>query len=507
MLLAALVCTAAPAAAAVDDQPQGLTGSGATLARVRALYDHANPHERGRGMVQEEWRLFQDGIVGSLRVRRLGTNSRETTLLGPFASERGVVRGTHWEQTRNGIVFTTQGLRDRRDQIVERALRGGEERDVRLAGESAALGAFVVELNPSGGYHEWIFIDKKTGYLVRREKVDRGRRVITTYDDYKIVDGAPDPSRIRVTDSLGNERDQILTSRAVDETPDQHEFEMPAGRHLVTFTDRMQAVRLPVRIVNGLIVVRVLVGKSGYDFLLDSGAAGIVVDPAVADQQNFERWGRRIGTTMGPYAESTAIAPAMTIGSLTLHNVVARVVPIPFRADDRTRIAGLLGFDFFADAVVHLDLERGVVEALAPDRFRPPADATAVALSFDERIPALRTRVGPQMARAILDTGANRSVFESAFAERADFAPERIAATSVRGLGGTVRAETARAPWIDLGGIPLRDPLVDVTASDIGGEDIDGLIGTDIMRGYDLWIDYRAAAAYVRLHPRAHLRR
>jgi hypothetical protein len=497
----ALVLCAAPARAALDDEPGGLIRSSSTLLHVRALYERAHPHEPNRGItVMESWRLLQDGTTGTFRVNRIGRDERTITQLGPLSYERGVLHGTRWEQNRNGIVFTYPGVHEQHDAIDERALRDpANERDVRLIGESVPLNAYVVEVNPPGGRHAWYFVDKRSGYVVRRERVERHRRYVTTYDDFHLVDGTPEASRVRQTDSLGNEREQSLIGRSFDTSPDMRDVEMPPSRKLLDFPDKPAAVKLPVRFVNGLAVVRVAIGRSTYDFLLDSGAAGIVVDPSVVDQQNLERYGNRVGATLGTFPESTTIVPQIGVGALKMRNVVARVVLVPFHPDERTRITGLLGFDFFADAVVHFDLERGLVEALAPERFRAPLDTTAIGLSLDDKTAAVHVRAGSTVARVVLDTGANRTLFESAFADRADFAPERVASTQhFRGMGGYASAETTRIPALELGNLWTRDATVDVSNADFGSEDVDGVIGSDLLRAYDLWFDYRTNAVYLR---------
>jgi hypothetical protein len=500
-LLAALLIAAAPALAAIDDEPGGLVQTSTTLARVRALYEHAHPREHGRNVtVMEDWRLFQDGTVGAYRVNRLGHDVRETTVLGPLSYERGVLRGTRWEQNRNGIVFTYPGVHEQRDAVSDRAFRdAGDERDVRLIGDSLALSAYVVEVNPPNGRHEWLYVDKRTGHLVRREYVERRRRYTTTYDDYRIADGVPEPSRVRTVDSLGNEREQILVNRLLDYTPDPRDVEIPVPRRVVEFPEKQTTVRLPVRFVNGLAVVRVIVGRGAYDFLLDSGAAGIVVDPSVVDQQNLERYGQRVGATLGTFPETTTIVPQMTIGGLRMRNVVSRVVRVPFRVDDRTHVAGLLGFEFFADAVVHLNVDKNLAEAIAPERFHPPADVSSVALALDDKTPAVIARTGAASGRVVLDTGANRTVFETAFAERGDFTPQRVASTMhVRGMGGFTSAEPTRVPAFELGGIWTRGATADVANADLGTEDVDGIVGTDFLRTYELWFDYRANTVYLK---------
>lgn len=499
-LLAAFVFTAAPVLAAIDDEPSGLIPSSATLARVRALYDRSRRDHTRNVTILEEWRLFQDGTVGSYKVNRFGKDVRETTTLGPLTYERGVYRGVHWEQNRNGITFTFAGVHDQRDAISDRAFRDpAEDRTVRVIGDSLALNAYVVEISPPAGRHEWLYVDKRSGNITRREYVERRRRYTSTYDDYRPVEGVPEPSRVRTTDSLGNEREQILASRTLDTTPDLKDVDMPATRHVVEFPARETTVRLPVRFVNGLAVVRVIVGHGAYDFLLDTGAAGIVVDPFVVEQQSLESYGKRVGSTLGTFPETTTIVPQMTIGGLRMRNVVSRVVTVPFHLDNHTRLGGLLGFDFFADAVVHLDLHKNLVEATSPDRFHAPADTSTVTLGLDDKTPAVHVRAGNANGRVVLDTGANRTVFETLFAERGDFTPDRVASTMhVRGMGGFANAETTRVPTFELGGIWTRDATADVSNADLGTEDVDGIVGTDLLRSYELWFDYRGNAVHLR---------
>lgn len=487
--------------AAIEDSPRGLIPSSTTLTHVRAIYRlaHAGAHTKNATLI-EDWRLLQDGQTGTFKVHRLGNDYRETTTLGPLVYENGLHAGVRWQQNRNGLTFTYAGIHER-DAISERAWASNNERDVRLIGDSLALNAYVVEIDPPAGRHEWLFIDKRNGQLVRRDRLERNRRFITTYDDFRPFDGELVPNRIRTVDSLNNEREQVLLNRSLDTTPDPGDVAIPVTRRtFVEFPPGLSVARLPVRFSNGLLIVRVIMNGRPFDFLLDSGAAGIVIDPIVTETLNLERYGERVGATMGPFPETTSVVPTMTIGVLHLRNVVSRVVPIPFRADDRTRVAGLIGFDFFADAVIHIDSERGFVEALHPSVFRAPADAVAIPLALDDKQPAARLRVGPVAARFVLDTGANRTVFASAFADRLDPSSERALLTSsrFRGVGGTGAAETVRIKELEFAGVTIVDPIVDISSADLGFEDIDGVLGTDILRDFELFFDFRANIAYAR---------
>jgi hypothetical protein len=68
----------------------------------------------------------------------------------------------------------------------------------------------------------------------------------------------------------------------------------------------------------------------------------------------------------------------------------------------------------------------------------------------------------------------------------------------VRGMGGYANAEPTRLPIFELGGISTRGATADVANADLGTEDVDGIIGTDLLKTYDLWFDYRASVVHLR---------
>lgn len=470
---------------------------------MRALYVRGHERDRTRfATTIEDWRLVQDKMNGTLRVRRLGHDERSLTLLGALQSEAGMRNGTRWQQTRNGMTYTYAGIHEGRDALSERVWLSPEAdpHDVHLVGESPTLNAYVVEVDPPGGRHEWLFIEKRTGSLVRRDYIERQRRFTATFEDFHTFDGIPEPSRIRIVDSYGNERDLMLQSRTLDLSPDARDVDIPPNRRtLVEFPAGVTSVHLPVRIVNGLCVVKMRVGVKDYDFLLDSGAAGIVIDPSIVEDNRLDTVGTRVGATIGTFTETTAIVPLMTVGSLRMRQVVSRVVAIPFHLDDRTRIAGLLGFDFFLDTVVHVDFDHGVATAILPSAFKPPGDAIPIPLALDDRTPVVRARSDNVTGRVVLDTGANRSLFTPSFVSRADVLVDPAGAVAqFRGVGGMGTASTVRLKSFDIAALAVTEPIVDVSNANLGAEDVDGTAGTDLLHAYDLFFDYRSNALYVR---------
>jgi len=209
-LLAVFGVGATAAAAAVDDEPSGLIASSATLAHVRALYDRAHTHEHTRAAtVIEDWRLFQDGTVGSYRVNRLGKgrprddDARPARLSARSARRRALgakpqrdrlhVPGRARAARRGQRTRLPRPERRSRRQLVGRVARAQR---VRRRGQTRRPAARMA------------FRRQRTGYVARREYVERRRRYATSYDDYKLSRACPNHSRTRTVDSLGNEREQ-----------------------------------------------------------------------------------------------------------------------------------------------------------------------------------------------------------------------------------------------------------------------------------------------------------
>ena len=98
----------------------------------------------------------------------------------------------------------------------------------------------------------------------------------------------------------------------------------------------------------------------------------------------------------------------------------------------------------------------------------------------------------------VVDTGANRSILTPAFASRADVAYDAGGPMRFRGIGGIGIGEAVHMKTFELAGIGVNDSIVDVSGADLGTEDVDGTIGTDISHAFELYFDYRSATLYVR---------
>ncbi len=272
--------------------------------------------------------------------------------------------------------------------------------------------------------------------------------------------------------------------------------EFPAGR---------TSVELPARFVDGDIIVRLSIAGSALDFVLDSGSSNIVIDADVASELHLN------GAPDVDDGATRVAIPEMNVGALRLRDVRATTMNLQYRAKDRTPIAGLLGYDFLAKCVVHVDYEHRRAYAIAPDAFHAgDLGATALPIALDDGVPMVRAKVGNSEGdRFIVDSGADDVYLFDAFA--------RSHASAVTDRRGAVR-QFSDLPYLDSDGDPARFPLVavditDFTLGDIdfrhvlayritpgpadAGFDADGLIGYRFLRYYDVYFDYPAARLYL----------
>ncbi|MGE0415213.1 MAG: retroviral-like aspartic protease family protein [Acetobacteraceae bacterium] len=110
-------------------------------------------------------------------------------------------------------------------------------------------------------------------------------------------------------------------------------------------------------------------------------------------------------------------------------------------------------------------------------------------------------QINERTATMILDTGAQRSVVTRDAVVKLDLALDEWVATTMRGVGGLERHRNALPRSISFGGLKLerrtttRDTSLTVASlprAQMGGRQIDGLLGRDFLSLYDLELDIRS---------------
>lgn len=507
LLVAALAVALLGADATTDDgtaAPAGITPANTTLAAVLALHRKA-VGRLAPGLARtrdEQWKVQIGGLDGTQSSVEDGKNDRDDTTLGPFHTATGTWNGRDWHQNENGEVVLERGLHHL-DDISARAL-AAQGRGVSLLGTvTSPVPAYVVKVAPPGGRIEYLYYARDTGLIVRRDEARRGRRHVATYGDFRTTDGVTEAWHVHTTDGRAeNDGDYTMTALTMGQPVAAAQLAIPAATTPVALSG--PRVSIPIKQIDDRIIIPVTIAGHTVDFQMDSGASGIVMDDAVVDALKLKTYGKVTVETAGTYTEGATIVPLMTFGGVTMTNVQMQSLPFTFWSDDKTPVAGLMGFDFIDGAVMHVDYLHGTLEAIDPKSFVPPAGATALPIALDDDVPMIDVGIAKAIGHLfIVDTGADRSALFSNFvaAHPGDVLDQGLGdqmlaqypfVTDFNGVGGTVKYRPLQVGPLTLGGIVFPKWLFSGThdAPSFEGDDFDGLVGQDVLRNFDVYLDY-----------------
>lgn len=486
-----------------------------TLSRLLALHAKA-VGKSGSTSLKEHWTTHYSGLDGSQDVYVRGDDERIDTVLGDLHSASGVLKGAQWHQNHNGEVIVESGLH-RRSAIDGKALASGGP-GVALIGKVVDANAYIVRVNPPGGRLEYVYYDITSALITQIDEAYEGTRDIVTYDDFRTTDSVTRAWHYHtITARTGSERDHKLQSISTDAVTDA-QLAIPASSTPVRVPDPIAT--LPAKILSDRIILCTEIGGKSVNLQLDSGADGIVIDKDVLVALHIPLKSNDTGVMAGNYSISQAIAPRIDIGPVSLENVVVDAIPFVQFADDKTPVAGLIGFDFIDGVVLHIDYNAGTVQAIDPAKFTPPANATAIPIALDDNVPMVGATIGhSQSSHFIMDTGADRSTLASAFvlAHPSDTVDQGLGdqlrdafpfETVFYGVGGKVTYRSTQVGPFTFGGQTFAKWLFDATygAASFETEDYDGLIGQDVLRYFDVYLDYAHQRVYLTPNERYHNR-
>ncbi|HET7814316.1 MAG TPA: aspartyl protease family protein [Candidatus Baltobacteraceae bacterium] len=515
---ALLLCASAGPALADDGTtpPGGITPAGSmTLTRLLTLHRVAvGKLDAGVAKTVTETDAYREGnLTGTIAIYESGDDDRTDVTVGTFHSAYGTLGGKAWEQNRNGLTRTMTGVHDR-GEINARALRHAAEG---FASHVALLGrvkdpvsAYVVRIDPPGGRVEYRFYDTSTYLLVRDEEASEGKRITYTYDDFRTTKGIRLPWHTHRTNGVAdNDMDWKITALSYGDKIDPANVAIPSSASTLSFSGDKTAI--PAKLSGDRIILTIQLGGHKVNMQMDSGASGILLNRAVADATGVKSFGSRTAETAGKYLSSDALIPKIGFGDATMLNVSAETAPYVASTYDGAPVAGLMGYDFIAGAVMHIDYLGGTVEAIAPAAFKAPAGAIALPIRLDDGVPIVEAKIGSATGHHfIVDTGADRSMIFSGFAKAhpADVADQGLGDSmtaaypyidQIYGVGGKVEVRPVQVSSLTVGSITLPKWLFDVSqdAPSFEGDDYDGLIGQDVLRNFDVYFDYAHTTMYL----------
>lgn len=262
--------------------------------------------------------------------------------------------------------------------------------------------------------------------------------------------------------------------------------------------------KIPFRWTPGQIEVQASFdGRPPIWCILDSGAEFSMLDEEVA-----KTW--KIGPIVRRDGQERIENVAVRIGSFALPRQPFTLWALNNFRRQKRDIRGVIGCELFERYVVTVDFQKQVVILNEPGTYRPPAAARRVPITFDGRLPVIRTALtvrGKKIpARLMIDTGASQ-----ALVLRHPFVTEHHFLGSADETKSSETVAAGRRPFItipvdqlDLDRWTFKSPETTAygTPEGAGGyTSNDGVLGNDVLQHFRVSFDYSRSQVILEERP------
>ncbi|MCA6483726.1 MAG: aspartyl protease family protein [Chitinophagaceae bacterium] len=261
----------------------------------------------------------------------------------------------------------------------------------------------------------------------------------------------------------------------------------------------------------GIIILQgLLSGKTDtLNFVLDTGSGGISLDSGTVDRLKLPSTpsGRIIRGLNGLrqvnfVLRQTLRLPGLEVENLDFHvndyELLSRVYGL--------RIDGIIGFSFLRRYIVKVDFEQEMLEVFTPGSLKYPRGGYLLKPQFTTlpMQPVFLNDHRPITGRFIFDTGAglNMLLSEEFVSDSSVFKKGRVFyATQAEGLGGKKQMTLSLLKELRVGNYKFKNVPVHIFSDDYNVTNypqMGGLIGNDIMRRFNMIINYPDQIIHIR---------
>lgn len=473
---------------------------------VRAFHIQARVSTGGLSGTAEGW----EDVIRGLYLN--------TFNLGPVQGAEGYDGTSPWSRDPSGQI-TVSDSGDAREGSVNESYRVArswwypERRKAAVedGGERTEEGRTfqVVRIHPEGGRPFEAWFDAATGLLDRTVERTSNETRTNFLSDYRDVGGLKLPFRQRSTNGEPK-YDSVVEVESVEVNPglDAARFSPPRVRlDDVALAGGAASAVIPFELINNHIFVNVFVdGHGPVRMIFDTGGSNLIT-PEVAARLGLKTEGRFQARGVGEKTEDIGLTRVreLRLGDVTLRDQSLFVLAL---ADmdkvEGVDVGGIVGFELFKRLVVRIDYAGRRLTLTRPDAFTPPAAASPIAFTFDERTPQVEGRIDGLPGRFTIDTGSRTSLDLNGPFTRTHGLQERygakIQAVTGWGLGGPARSAVAKAGLLELGGVRVESPVVHLSLQEKGALSnpyLAGNVGGAILKRFTATFDYDHQVMYL----------
>lgn len=238
------------------------------------------------------------------------------------------------------------------------------------------------------------------------------------------------------------------------------------------------------------------------EMMLDSGAGMTVIDTAFADKLGLEG-----GTPLsvrgagGDVPGRIVAGVTLTAGALRLANLSVLVIDMaPISRGVGRPIPVVLGRDAFKAGIVAIDFPRRAIRFAPRDGFRAPAEATRLALTDKDGLPAVSLSVaGLAPVESHLDLGNGGAVLLSRdyWSKQPSLAALRKAEAQVGGVGGMKPARRVTLPVVEFSGVRFTNVPATLNEDPSALPTSGGNVGIELLKPFRVTFDSAGGAIYL----------
>jgi hypothetical protein len=500
LLSVAVLLSVATSALGADPAPP-------PLATILAQYEKAaaDPGSADPVRLARVGTLVGAGLSGSVESWRDGDREAEVERLGPRVERTLKLGNRVFVQDSDGFARELRGLLLRRsltDDLIETGAFARQPARCRVVGAVHVENrlAWSIEVNAIGGEPETLAIDAETGLPLRLSFAEDDGQTTIDYGDWRTVAGRRYPYRSTISDG---DRDfdvvDTTTALTVDGAIDAAAFAPLTTRTI----DMAKPQTFPVDVkAGGFLFLPVTIAGRTYRFLLDSGAQGILVDRAVASQLGLHEEGSlEVSGAVRTGGLKVAKLSELDVGNGRLRDIVVSTIDLSGSTPGPFHIDGILGYPFFAGALVEIDPLAMTIRVGAPGSFVPRGQR--VPIELDRMLPEAKLRVGADtQGQFVIDTGNSADLLlYRAFVDRhPDIVPFSSDARRSYGIGGSTASYRTSLSELRIGTLPLYHVDTDVMLTTRGAfadSFSAGNVGLGVLRNFVLTFDDANDALFV----------
>ena len=410
-----------------------------------------------------------------------------------------------WSRSRSPSSYFNRHLWWRPDHGGARIVDEGQKTD---GGRSYD----VLSVTPVGGTPVDAWFDPATYLLFRTVGPKDTQTLTTTYSNYAPVDGAMIAKKLVLDDGSGDLQTYAMTSARFSKALPLQAYRKPAEHlHDFSIAGGAHETTIPFRITsdNHIYADVSINGSKPMTFEFDTGAQ-YALTTETANKLGITPVGSSTDDGGGDKRVQSGYArlKSVTIGGATATNQPVLIEDFRAPGVSGLKIAGLIGYEFFARFVTRFDYAHHTVTFIDKKHFDPASAGTPVPMRlFHSLIEVLGSYDGIP-GRFAIDTGARDGLLlNTVWAAEHGIPRPGVRTLDTQtgwGVGGPMRGAVFRDGALKLGDVAIAHPLAILSTNKGGALAVRSFpndVGGGILKRFIVTVDYGHDTLYLKRIP------